>query len=84
MVPDRPNVWTDGQNGRRDGRRQNYIPPTLSGDKYQIKYIIRYYVCLKCCERLKCLCMVDLDFCITYLKNTKFDPVTYLTTTKIF
>ena len=43
----------------------------------------------KCCERpiklsLKCLiCMVDLDFCITYLKNTKFNLVNYLTATKI-
>ena len=26
---------------------------------------------------LKCLFMVDLDFCITYLKNTKFNLVTY-------
>ena len=26
---------------------------------------------------LKCLCMVDLDFCITYLKKTKFNLVTY-------
>ena len=26
MVPDRQKVWTDG-------RSQNYIPPTLSGDK---------------------------------------------------
>ena len=33
---------------------------------------------------LKCLCMVDLDFYITYLKNTKFKLVTYLTETKIF
>ena len=33
---------------------------------------------------LKRLYMVDLDFCITYLKNTKFNPVTYLTATKIF
>ena len=32
---------------------------------------------------LKCLCMVDLDFCITYLKNAKFNLVTYLTATKI-
>ena len=24
--------WTDGMDGRTDGRRQNYIPPTLSGD----------------------------------------------------
>ena len=32
---------------------------------------------------LKYLCMVDLDFCITYLKNTKFNLVTYLTATKI-
>ena len=23
----------DGRNGRTDRRRQNYIPPTLSGDK---------------------------------------------------
>ena len=27
--------------------------------------------------------MVDLDFSITYLKNTKFNPVTYLTAAKI-
>ena len=30
MVPD---GRTDGRNGRTDGRRQNYIPPTSSGDK---------------------------------------------------
>ena len=30
MVPDRQKVWTDGL---MHGRRQNYIPPTLSGDK---------------------------------------------------
>ena len=30
MVPDRQKVWTDGQT---HGRRQNYIPPTSSGDK---------------------------------------------------
>ena len=29
MVPD---GRTDERNGRTDGRRQNYIPPTLSGD----------------------------------------------------
>ena len=28
MVPDRQKVWTDGRNGRR----QNFIPPTSSGD----------------------------------------------------
>ena len=33
---------------------------------------------------LKCLCMVDLDFCIIYLKNTMFNLVTYLTSTNIF
>ena len=33
---------------------------------------------------LKCLCMVDLDICITYLKNIKFNLVTYLTATKVF
>ena len=54
-----------------------------------IKYIIRYYVCLKCCENsikllLKCLCKLDSDFCITYLKNTKLNVVTYSTATKIF
>ena len=32
---------------------------------------------------LKCLCLVDLDFCISYLKNTKLNLVTYLTATKI-
>ena len=31
---------------------------------------------------LKCLYTVYLDFCITYLKNTKLNPFTYLTTTK--
>ena len=38
MVPD---GWTDGRNGRTDGRthgrRQNYIPPTSSGDNKVIK-----------------------------------------------
>ena len=34
--------------------------------------------------RVKCLYIVDLDFCITYLKNTKFNPVTYLTAIRIF
>ena len=33
---------------------------------------------------LKCFCMVDLDFCITYLKNTKFNLVTLIAATKIF
>ena len=33
MVPDRQKVRTDGRNGRTYGRRQNYIPLTLSGDK---------------------------------------------------
>ena len=37
MVPDRQKMWTDGRkdgrNGRTHGRRQNYIPPTSSGDK---------------------------------------------------
>ena len=33
MVPDRQKVRTDGRNGRMDGRSQNYIPPTSSGDK---------------------------------------------------
>ena len=33
---------------------------------------------------LKCLCMVDLGFYITYLKKTKLNLVTYLTATKIF
>ena len=31
---------------------------------------------------LKCLCMVDLDICITYLKNIKFNLVNYLTTSQ--
>ena len=31
---------------------------------------------------LKWLYMVDLDFRITYMKNTKFNQVTYLTATK--
>ena len=33
---------------------------------------------------VKCLYMVDLDIWITYLKHTKFNPVTYLTSIKIF
>ena len=33
---------------------------------------------------LKYLYMVELDFSISYLKNTKFNPVTYLTATKTF
>ena len=40
MVPDRQKVRTDGRtdgrNGRTHGRRQNYIPPTSSGDNYQV------------------------------------------------
>ena len=36
MVPDRQKVWTDGRtdgrNGRTHRRRQNFIPPTSSGD----------------------------------------------------
>ena len=33
MIPDRQKVWTDGRNGWTDWQHQNYIPPTLSGDK---------------------------------------------------
>ena len=33
---------------------------------------------------LKCLCMMDVDLYITYLKNTKLNLVSYLTVTKIF
>ena len=33
MVPGGQKVWTDGRNGRAHGRRQNYIPPTSSGDE---------------------------------------------------
>ena len=33
MVPDRQKVRTDGRTEWTDGRRQNYIPPTSSGDK---------------------------------------------------
>ena len=32
MVPERQKVWTDGWTDGMDGRRQNYIPPTSSGD----------------------------------------------------
>ena len=35
-VLDGQKVWTDGRNGQTDGRRQNYIPPTSSGDNYII------------------------------------------------
>ena len=34
MVLDGQKVWTDGWNRRTDGRRQNNITPTSSGDKY--------------------------------------------------
>ena len=51
MVPDRQKVLTDGRNGRTDGRRQNYIPPTSSGDnetdkswKYQAKVYVRRFI----------------------------------------
>ena len=30
MVPNRQKVWTDR---KMDGQHQNYIPPTMSGDK---------------------------------------------------
>ena len=34
MVPDRQKCRrTDEMDGQTDGRRQNYIPPTSSGDK---------------------------------------------------
>ena len=40
MVPDRQKVLTDGRkdgrNGRTDGRSQNYIPPTSSGDNNEM------------------------------------------------
>ena len=32
MGPGREKVWTDGLREWTDGQRQNYIPPTLSGD----------------------------------------------------
>ena len=35
MVPDRQKVRTDGRMDVMDGRRQNYIPPTSSGDNQQ-------------------------------------------------
>ena len=49
MVPDRQKVRTDGWNGRTDirtdGRRQNYIPPTLSGDyKLVNTCMIKHYI----------------------------------------
>ena len=45
MVPDRQKVRTDGRNGRTDGqtdgRCQNYIPPTSSGDKnYKLSNLV--------------------------------------------
>ena len=40
MVPDGQKVQTDGMDGRKGGRthgrRQNYIPPTSSGDNNTI------------------------------------------------
>ena len=40
MVPDRQKVWTDRRTDGRmewtDGRRQNYIPPTSSGDNKRL------------------------------------------------
>ena len=35
MVRDRQKVWMDGGTDGMDGRRQNYIPPTSSGDNKQ-------------------------------------------------
>ena len=35
MVPDRQKVRMDGKTDWTDGRRQNYIPPTSSGDNNQ-------------------------------------------------
>ena len=51
--------------------------------------VLHLYVCLNAVKdstklSLKFLYMVDLDIFITYLKNTMFNLVTYLTTTKIF
>ena len=51
MVPDRKKVWTDGwmdgRNGRTDGRRQNYIPPTSSRDnKYQGSSLLNKFITL--------------------------------------
>ena len=37
MVPDRQKVRTDRRTDGMDGRRQNYIPPTSSGDNNATK-----------------------------------------------
>ena len=39
MVPDRQKVRTDGQNGRMDGRHQNYIPLT-----WNVKHFFFYKI----------------------------------------
>ena len=42
MDPDRQKVWMDRWNGRRHGRRQNYIPPTSSGDNRITDTFLKY------------------------------------------
>ena len=60
MVPDRQKVrtdgWKDGRNGRTEGqthgRRQNYIPPTSSGDNESYKSSSYIYVLLLLLPRI--------------------------------
>ena len=62
MVLDRQKVWMDGQtegmDGQTDGRRQNYIPPTSSGDNNW-----DFSVCMK---------MFRLKFPLEIAKHTQF------------
>ena len=49
MVPDRQKVRTDGRDGQTHGRRQNYIPPTSSGDNNRFKKTDSLGISRKCC-----------------------------------
>ena len=42
-----PDGRTDGMDGRTHGRRQNYIPPTLSGDNNTFGFSLDFHhICL--------------------------------------
>ena len=84
-------IWPKLQILNLINKRQilSQVPAEKDKFPYSVKifkeyYIIRYYVRPKCCES-KMVIYGGLRFLyITYLKNTKFNPVTYyLTATKI-
>ena len=49
MVPDRQKSADGRTDGRTHGRRQNYIPPTSSGDNYRFKKTDSLGISRKCC-----------------------------------